>query len=253
MTALKTNALHRRDRGKGELDFRADYPADDGSRICYPQKSESPRRFRGLFVFFGLPSSSGLRGVVTALERSEPPGFGARVRALLLVSMPPLNTISSRDPGKPVYRSDVAQARQRERSKLWARRDAQSTRGRARRMRHSAANRAKKKRVPFSISVDDVLAQIPSDMRCPVLGLLFATDGSGAAMTIDCVIPKLGYQPGNFRVISKRANSLKYHETTPWRLLNALTHRGTREDQILVANYITREVPKVHALFAHAP
>jgi len=191
-------------------------------------------------------------GVVTALERSEPPGFGARVRALLLVSMPPLNIISSRDPGKPVYRSDVAQARQRERSKLWARRDAQSTRGRARRMRHSAANRAKKKRVPFSISVDDVLAQIPSDMRCPVLGLLFATDGSGAAMTIDCVIPKLGYQPGNFRVISKRANSLKYVETTPWRLLNALTHRGTREDQILVANYITREVPKVHALFAHA-
>lgn len=80
----------------------------------------------------------------------------------------------------------------------------------------SARSRAKKSGVPFSITKADVV--IPA--RCPLLGikLMVRTDGKygGApySPSLDQIVPKKGYVPGNVWVISWRANRLK-GETMP--------------------------------------
>lgn len=83
---------------------------------------------------------------------------------------------------------------------------------RARVMLYSAANRAKKQGVPFSLTADDI--EIPE--RCPVLDIPMA-HGDGKAgpnsPSLDKLVPILGYVPGNIRVISARANMLKNDAT----------------------------------------
>lgn len=78
------------------------------------------------------------------------------------------------------------------------------------RLLKAAFYRARKKGVPFSITLDDV--QIPE--RCPVLGMLLnphvtVSGGQDDSPSIDRIIPALGYVPGNILVISKRANTVK--------------------------------------------
>lgn len=74
--------------------------------------------------------------------------------------------------------------------------------------RKQAANR---KGIPFTIEFD----QIEQPSHCPILGLELNYGWSGENMrdpakaTIDKLIPKNGYVPGNVFVISWRANKLK--------------------------------------------
>jgi len=73
---------------------------------------------------------------------------------------------------------------------------------------YSARQRAKKQGVPFNLSPDDF--EIP--VRCPVFGFRLKVGNSGfnpRSPSIDRIIPKLGYVPGNIQVISYRANELK--------------------------------------------
>lgn len=80
------------------------------------------------------------------------------------------------------------------------------------RLLYGARARARKKGVPFTIDVNDVV--VPH--RCPYLGIpIFqspkhCTDNSPS---LDAIIPKLGYVPGNVEVISFRANTLKSNST----------------------------------------
>jgi len=76
--------------------------------------------------------------------------------------------------------------------------------------------RAKRRGVPCTLTIqqfEELIAQTPI---CPVLGLRLqrakgqATDNSPS---IDCFVPKLGYVPGNVYVISYRANMLKSNAT----------------------------------------
>lgn len=79
-----------------------------------------------------------------------------------------------------------------------------------RRFIDSARVTACKSGVPFCITVDDIV--IPK--RCPALG--FRLVGSGFdnnAPSLDRLVPKLGYVPGNVRVISFRANRIKNNAT----------------------------------------
>ena len=68
--------------------------------------------------------------------------------------------------------------------------------------------RAKKKGVPFNLTIDDI--QIPT--HCPVLGIELR-HGVGSicqtSPTLDRIIPELGYVVGNIAVISMRANAIK--------------------------------------------
>lgn len=78
------------------------------------------------------------------------------------------------------------------------------------RMLRSARYRARKKRIPFSLTIDDIA--IPE--RCPVFnqplrhnwGKRNPTDWSP---TLDRIIPGLGYVPGNVVVVSMKANRIK--------------------------------------------
>jgi hypothetical protein len=81
---------------------------------------------------------------------------------------------------------------------------------------HSARARAKKRRVPCTIAIEDVRAVFPADFRCPVLGtaLQFGRRvATAASPTLDRIDPVLGYVPGNIAVISKRANIIKSDAT----------------------------------------
>jgi hypothetical protein len=68
--------------------------------------------------------------------------------------------------------------------------------------------RAKKKRVPFELTVENVT--IPT--HCPILGIPLSINSGKSgpnSPTLDRIIPQLGYVPGNVIVMSHRANTIK--------------------------------------------
>lgn len=75
-----------------------------------------------------------------------------------------------------------------------------------------ARSRARKKGVPCTIDVSDIV--IPE--TCPVLGIKLMA-GSRASKdnspSLDRLVPHLGYVPGNITVISDRANRIKNNAT----------------------------------------
>lgn len=81
------------------------------------------------------------------------------------------------------------------------------------RMVNAARSRAKKKDLPFDLTVNDVT--MPES--CPVLGIpLFSgTEGSQCdnSPTLDRIIPELGYVRGNVIVVSAKANRIKNDAT----------------------------------------
>ena len=83
----------------------------------------------------------------------------------------------------------------------------------------SAKKRARERGVPFSITVDDVIAAWPINGICPVLGIELQ-HGVGLGPTrsspsLDAFIPARGYVPGNVHVISFLANAVKRDVTDP--------------------------------------
>ena len=76
-------------------------------------------------------------------------------------------------------------------------------------MFHNAQHRAKKKGIPFTISIDDII--IPE--TCPLLNIsLVSTSDCNDPRnpSLDQIIPGKGYTPDNIQVISYRANVLKW-------------------------------------------
>jgi hypothetical protein len=75
-----------------------------------------------------------------------------------------------------------------------------------------AKARAKKNGKPFTIIRTDVV--IPE--FCPVLGIRLEK-GKGkvcdTSPSLDCIVPELGYVPGNIAVMSFRANTIKQNAT----------------------------------------
>ena len=83
----------------------------------------------------------------------------------------------------------------------------------ARRLLQAARQRARRKGIPFSITEADVV--IPS--VCPATGIRIVchggTDGRQGghidSPSLDRIEPRLGYVPGNVRVLSHLGNSMK--------------------------------------------
>ena len=73
-----------------------------------------------------------------------------------------------------------------------------------------ARARAKKRGLPCTITKEDLV--VPE--RCPTLRILLNQGDLQSAYSLDRVRPSLGYVPGNVRVISFRANSIK-RDATP--------------------------------------
>lgn len=77
---------------------------------------------------------------------------------------------------------------------------------------YEARKRAKHRQVPCTITFEDIV--IPQ--TCPVLGIPLERTGMNnrdSSPSLDCVIPSLGYIPGNIAVISYRANRIKNDAT----------------------------------------
>jgi hypothetical protein len=74
--------------------------------------------------------------------------------------------------------------------------------------------RARKKGIPFNLTVQDILDIIPKDRKCSALGVQIIWGGRNGKMhsyspSIDRINPRLGYVPGNVAMISKKANTMK--------------------------------------------
>ena len=77
---------------------------------------------------------------------------------------------------------------------------------------HNARQRAARKGLPFSITIEDI--HIPE--YCPILGLkLEMNDGKPGpnSPSLDQIRPGHGYVPGNVQVISHQANTMKSYAT----------------------------------------
>jgi hypothetical protein len=69
---------------------------------------------------------------------------------------------------------------------------------------------ARTKNIHFDLTSEQILALVPADKLCPVLGipLVFGERADGTA-SVDRITPALGYVNGNVAIISLRANVLK--------------------------------------------
>lgn len=75
-------------------------------------------------------------------------------------------------------------------------------------MWHSSKKRAKKRGLPFDLTIEDI--EVPE--KCPILGLELKVGSESSreiSPSLDRIVPELGYVKGNIRVISLRANRLK--------------------------------------------
>ena len=84
------------------------------------------------------------------------------------------------------------------------------------RMLHAAKSRAKKKGVPFDLTLQD-LDDVWNEC-CPILGIpLVRGEGIGGIQdnspSLDKIDPELGYVKGNIAIISVRANRIKQNAT----------------------------------------
>ena len=80
----------------------------------------------------------------------------------------------------------------------------------AERMFRASRNRATRLGLVFAITLEDVEAAIPSDMRCPIFGFRMLLDREpDEAPSIDRIEPERGYVKDNIQIISGRANRLK--------------------------------------------
>lgn len=82
----------------------------------------------------------------------------------------------------------------------------------------SARNRAAKRGVPCTITVDNLLSiRAAAKDKCPALGvpLIYGAEGRPRpnSASVDCINPAIGYVPGNVVILSRRANSIKSDAT----------------------------------------
>jgi hypothetical protein len=81
-----------------------------------------------------------------------------------------------------------------------------------------AKQRARKENLPWGITAEDIRKVIPLDGCCPITLVPFkrgVRKVGPTSMTLDRIIPALGYVPGNIAVISHLANTIKQDCTDP--------------------------------------
>jgi gas vesicle protein len=81
---------------------------------------------------------------------------------------------------------------------------------------YAAKRRAKDNGVPFTISKQDIIDIFPLDGKCPMLGITLQFNNKQSkddSPSLDRIVPKLGYVPGNILLISYRANRIKNDAT----------------------------------------
>ena len=115
----------------------------------------------------------------------------------------------------------------------------------------NAKQRALRFGLPFNITVEDVLKCTPQDGRCPITMELFEK-GEGKlcfqSMSLDRIIPALGYVPGNIGVISHLANAMKqdcvnsevFRRMAVWLVDPQLSQSQESSTQLQVPRYLIK-------------
>ena len=96
-----------------------------------------------------------------------------------------------------------------------------------------AKSRAKQKGIPFDITREYVNGLIPT--HCPVLGIELQTgkENKDANISIDRIVPELGYIVGNIIIVSFMANRLRSNATVE-QLFKVATFYDTLRQQLNV-------------------
>lgn len=93
----------------------------------------------------------------------------------------------------------------------------------------NAKKRAKAENLPFDMSIESTIPLLRTADYCPLLGykLIYRNPGYRAnnSMSLDKMVPSQGYQTGNMRIISNRANIIK-QDTSPEELLVVATRNA---------------------------
>lgn len=112
------------------------------------------------------------------------------------------------------------------------------------RLMRSARARAKKQGVPFAIEIDYLRSIWPEDGRCPVLGfrMVWDTGEIGRSPSLDRFNRETGYVPGNVRIISHRANTIK-GDAAPAEMERVLAYLKSSDPSSFVAVNSTGETP----------
>ena len=76
-----------------------------------------------------------------------------------------------------------------------------------------ARKRAERDNLPFDIDTDYIYSIIPHDAICPILKVPMVYN-TRYTMSIDKIVPELGYVKGNVQIISIRANQMKTDATS---------------------------------------
>jgi len=89
--------------------------------------------------------------------------------------------------------------------------------------------RAKKQKIPYRLTINDIA--VPK--YCPVLGIELKRNAGhfgpcDTSPSVDKLTPKLGYIPGNVRIISNRANRLKGDCTDPMEMIDIANDLAAR-------------------------
>ena len=83
-------------------------------------------------------------------------------------------------------------------------------------MNRTVRARAKKKNLPYDIDEDYLKSIWPEDNKCPALGLEFSRTGEGlksTSLSLDRLVPELGYVKGNLAIVSMLANQIMSNAT----------------------------------------
>lgn len=108
----------------------------------------------------------------------------------------------------------VSLLKRKEYEKQWNIEHPYSSEKKENRLLWAAKKRSKEEKVPFDITVEDIL--IPE--RCPYLGILLVNTRPRGELrndvaSLDKIIPSLGYTKGNIEVMSQQANTMKSNAT----------------------------------------
>lgn len=81
-------------------------------------------------------------------------------------------------------------------------------------MLQGARNRSKKYGLPFNLTLEDLQSEYQD--VCPVLGINICVNTGHVkenSITLDRIVPELGYVKGNIAIISHKANTIKNNAT----------------------------------------
>ena len=121
-----------------------------------------------------------------------------------------------REGNKEKIKEDKKKYREENKEKLREYNKKYNEENKERYMASTTKHRAKKKNIPYDIDEDYLKSIWPEDNKCPALGLEFSKPSEGlksTSLSLDRLVPELGYVKGNVAIVSMLANQIMSNAT----------------------------------------